>query len=238
MPLEDIRQGYFKASGTVLRRVDNPEGERRVHLFLRGLGPVWAAAPGAGRGRSRFGGATEPLVWGVFSLYKGPRRLYLRDVEVREDFWNLRKSRDSLQRALEWSGAIARSGMEAHACDPLVRLFYWSLRNLEEGAEGEIAEWRFLWKWLHFFGIAPSLDCCVGCGGALDRAFWTDDALLCGRCAGEGKASPLPSGLLPRLYQAVMLSRVPFIEWSRSMTKNGDWPACNARLRSLLIKSF
>ncbi len=238
MPLEDIRQGYLKASGAVLRRVDSPEGERRVHLLLKGLGPVWAGAPGAARGKGRFGGATEPLVWGVFSLYKGPRRLYLRDVEVREDFWNLRKVPQALRRAVAWSRLISRNSLEAHSCDALVALFFWSLRNLEVGADDEVAEWRFLWKWLRSLGIAPRLDRCVGCGKVLARAIWTDDALLCRECVGQMTGRSVEGALLRQLNQAVMLSRDPFIEWSRHLTKVGDWAWCNSRLRSLLINSL
>lgn len=238
MPLEELRQGYLKASGTVLRRIDSPEGERRLNLLLKGIGPVWATAPGAARGRGRFGGATEPLVWGAFSLYKGPRRLYLREVEVKEDFWNLRKSRGSLQRAMEWSRWISRNTMEGHSCDSLIGLFFWSLRNLEQGAEGDVAEWRFFWKWLRLFGVAPELDRCAGCGQALEGAIWTEDALLCPRCITQGSGLRVDPALLRQLYSAVMLSRNRFIEWSQQLAKTGDWLSCNQRLRSLLIKSL
>ncbi|PKL01970.1 MAG: hypothetical protein CVV55_06840, partial [Synergistetes bacterium HGW-Synergistetes-2] len=56
-----IPQGLVRLSGVVLRRDVSAEGNVSLYLFLKETGPVWVSAPGASRGRVRFGGAIEPL---------------------------------------------------------------------------------------------------------------------------------------------------------------------------------
>jgi len=128
------RQGLLKERGVVLRRVDTPEGNRRVYLFLAHQGPLWASAPGAARGKVRFGGSTEPMVWGIMHLYRGPNRYYLRDVDVRKDFWSLRARPGAMRRAVEWIRTVSLALLPMHPCDELLPILYWSLCSLEDEA--------------------------------------------------------------------------------------------------------
>lgn len=235
---ENLRQGHFRASGVVLRRCDTAEGERLLYLGLKGLGPLWVVAPGAARGKGRFGGATEPLVWAVFTLYKASRNLYLKEVDVRYDFWTLRSRSESLARAAQWGRLVADCLLMGHPDDALLGLFFWALQGLEKGADGAVAEWRFLWRWLHDRGVAPDLDRCGRCGTPLDGAFWGDEHLLCPACRGSSGPPLLTGPLLQALRAAVMLSRDSFIPWSTTVREGADWPAFNERLRSLLRESL
>ncbi|QTX31271.1 DNA repair protein RecO C-terminal domain-containing protein [Aminithiophilus ramosus] len=230
-----LRQGHFRASGVVLRRCDTAEGERLLYLGLKGHGPLWVVAPGAARGRGRFGGATEPLVWSVFTLYKASRNLYLKEAEVKSDLWGLRRRPEPLARALRWGKLIGDIFLPGHPDDALLGLFFWSLWELERGADGEVAEWRFLWRWLRDRGGAPDLERCGRCGRALDEAHWQGESLLCGDCGGGGTA--LPSLLLRALRAAVMLSRDSFVPWSQAVGHPVEWTPLNERLLSLLRES-
>ncbi|NLB82771.1 MAG: DNA repair protein RecO [Synergistaceae bacterium] len=187
-----LPQGTVNLSGVVLRRIAAREGDLSLYLFLRSVGPVWVSAPGAARGRVRFGGASEPLVWGNFNLYKGPRRLYLKSVDVKEDFWLLRKQPIVLRRLLEWDRLLCRYLLPGHPSDEILALFYWSSLLLASGLPPPVGEWRFLWRWLHCEGLAPSLRECAACGDPLEDSRWTEGGLLCSKCG-----RTFPGGMLP-----------------------------------------
>lgn len=180
---EFVPQGLVRRSGVVLRRNSSPEGDISLYLLLKSIGPVWASAPGASRGRVRFGGSIEPLVWGNFNLYKGTRRFYLKSVDVKEDFWTLRAVPRKLRALLEWDRLLSIHLVPGHPCDEMIALFYWSCILLKEDVDPEVTEWRFLRKWLKSWGLAPSLEYCVSCGVHLGDAYWNATGLSCPRCA-------------------------------------------------------
>ncbi|NCC56853.1 MAG: DNA repair protein RecO [Synergistales bacterium] len=199
---ENTPQGFVSQSGVVLRRNADPEGNVSLYLLLRSLGPVWVSVPGASRGRVRFGGSVEPLVWGNFSLYKGTRRFYLKSVDVKEDFWSLRASAGKIRTLLEWDRLLCLHLVPGHPCDEILGPFYWSSVLLKEGVLPEAAEWRFLRKWLGNWGLAPSLGSCASCGTALGDAYWTAEGLSCSRCTRESSGAFLPSARREMLHLA------------------------------------
>ena len=194
-----LPQGTVSLSGVVLRRTAAREGDLSLYLFLRSAGPVWVSAPGAARGRVRFGGAVEPLVWGNFNLYKGTRRLYLKSVDVKEDFWLLRKEPLVLRRLLQWDSLLCRHLLPGHPSDEVLALFYWTSLLLASGVPPGVGEWRFLWRWLNSEGLAPSLTECPACGGPLRDCRWTEGGLLCSEC-GRGSSG----GVLPEEGRALL----------------------------------
>ena len=139
-----IPQGFLRQTGVVLRRDVSAEGNVSLYLLLKGTGPVWASAPGAGKGRIRFGGGVEPLTWGIFNLYKGARKFYLKSVEVKEDFWALRSSAEGLRTLLEWDGLLCRHLAPGLPCDDVAAHFYWCSVLVRDGADPGAAGWRFL----------------------------------------------------------------------------------------------
>jgi len=152
-----ISQGYHSVVGTVLRRKISADGDMVLDLFLKGLGRLPVYARGGGRGSVRFGGATEPLVWGDFEIYKSGKggRLILRSVEVKYDALKLRNSKDVILTALNWIKMLLMYLDEGRADDKVLSCFYWGLKLLEEGVPVEIADWRFIWRWLNIWGLAP-----------------------------------------------------------------------------------
>lgn len=181
-------QGIIRRRGVVLRRNDSAEGNRSVYVILEDEGPVWLLAPGAARGKIRFGGATDPFVWGNFHVYRGPNRWYLRDVDVRKDFLSLRSSPGKIRQAVGWAGSLIRHTLPGHPCNDLLPVFFWSLSLLEVPAVREdLSGWRFYWRWLRSWGLAPELDKCHSCGALLSGALFSGEALLCEKC---GKNKP------------------------------------------------
>ena len=196
------QQGLLKASGVVLARSQMGEGGLWLTLFLKGQGLLRASAPGAERGRVRFGGGTEPFVWGAFHLHRGRGGgLYLSGVDVADDMLPLRRRPEALLVAVGWSKLLTRRLMPGHPDDGLLANLYWNMRLLcVPHVPPEAAEWRFLWRWLAEWGLAPDMGRCLRCGRGLilpdappdQRAAWTGEGLVCSACDADAQGA-LPS---------------------------------------------
>ena len=177
-------QRFITRSGVVLKRGSYMEGDLALLLFLKTSGMTWCYIPGAAKGSVRFGGAMEPLVWGRYQLYQTKRRVYVREVEVTDDFWQLRKRPKAVFMAARWIRLLAQNLIPGYPYDPLLALFYWAMKALEKGVEPEIVSARFLWRWLLDWGIAPDFNMCSSCGKPLNgRGAWCDGGFYCEECA-------------------------------------------------------
>lgn len=150
--------GLHSASGVVLKRSISAEGDLVADLFLKEFGRTSAVAKGAGRGSVRFGGATEPLIWGTFNLYKGKGRFIINSIDIKHDCLRLRSSEARLISAIKWVKLLIKYVEERRPDDKVLSCFYWSLILLEEGVPVQAAEFRFIWRWLNIWGIAPELN--------------------------------------------------------------------------------
>lgn len=181
------RQGLSKKTGVVLRRNIDPEGNIRLLCLFRGEGATWLYLPGAARGKVRFGGTIEPLVWGEFNLYRGNKKIFLKEVTVKRDFWPLRKNRQTLKTAIDWCMTLNSFMISDLPMDEVLPVFYWSLDLLEKGGDPDALSLRFFWKLLNAWGVAPSLSVCSICGAGIKSGRWKDGAFLCPGCsAGRG----------------------------------------------------
>jgi DNA repair protein RecO (recombination protein O) len=156
---------FHSASGVVLSRRIVGEGDLFLTLFLKGMGMIVASARGAATGKVRFGGGTEPLVWGTFTLYQGKGsegRKYLKSVDVADDMLKLRSSAHALFTAVHWAKLLMRHLLEGHPSDDLLANLYWNMKLLNDGEIPlDVVKWRFLWRWLKSWGLAPELAECV-----------------------------------------------------------------------------
>ena len=203
------RQGLMAAPGVVLARARVGEGGLWMTLFLKGQGLLRASAPGAESGRVRFGGGTEPFVWGTFQLHRGRAGgLCLSGVDIVDDMYPLRKRPEALRTAVRWARLVKRFLIFEHPADELLANLYWNMRLLSvPHVPPAAAEWRFLWRWLEEWGLAPDLRHCARCGREIGfsrsrretalnrsrrgpdtaRAAWTGEGLLCAACAPEAQ---------------------------------------------------
>jgi len=153
--------GFESASGVVLNRRVTGEGDLNLTLFLKGLGIAYASAKGAAGGRVRFGGATEPLVWSSFALYR-PKddggKLYLRSVDVADGMLPIRSRPEALFAAVRWFKLLKRHLMAGYADNGLLANLYWNMKLLCGDWPVEAVEWRFMWRWLKAWGLAPDIS--------------------------------------------------------------------------------
>jgi DNA repair protein RecO (recombination protein O) len=147
----------------VLSRRIAGEGDLLLTLFLKGTGTVFVSARGGGAGKVRFGGGTEPLMWGTFSIYEGREgRRHLKSADTADDMLKLRASSEALFAAIRWAKLLMRRLPPEHPSDELLANFYWSMKLMDGGFPAAAAEWRFLWRWLRDWGLAPDLSAFSG----------------------------------------------------------------------------
>ena len=191
---EETGNRFIKRTGVVLRRGDRMEGDVSVTLFLKSSGTVSVYVPGASKGSHRFGGTLEPFVWGHWQLYRSRNRTYLRETEVTDDLWKMRKNPRAVFRAVAMANMLSRSLIPGYPYDALLANFYWALKALENNAPPVAVYARFLWRWLLDWGIAPDLGHCAKCGEPLSLAAWRDGAFMCPRCAGFSEDAAVDAG--------------------------------------------
>jgi DNA repair protein RecO (recombination protein O) len=210
---DKLPQGYYSHAGTVLLRKDSSATGQSILLFLRDAGPRWVSAPGARGRKARFGGATEPLVWGEFSLYQSPQRLYLKSAEIKEDFLNIRQNPRRVTAAIRLYKRVARTLMEGAESNKTLTSLWSSMVLINGGCPPEAVEFRFSWRLLRSCGFAPSLRECARCSSVLDGPFkWGEDGLLCNECA----SGPLEdSRILYAMQRAALLPHEKFSLWSK-----------------------
>lgn len=146
-------------SGVVLARSRSGESSIKLTLFLKNQGIIYSLATGAVGGRTRFGGGTEPFVWGVFNFRQGKHNgLYLNNVDIVDDMIKLRRRPRALFMAIKWGRLITRHLVPANPDDSLLANLYWNMRLLcIDNIPVEVADWRFIWRWLMLWGIAPDI---------------------------------------------------------------------------------
>ncbi|MCR4817767.1 MAG: DNA repair protein RecO [Fretibacterium sp.] len=239
------RQGLMAASGVVLARTRMGESGLWLTLFLKGEGLLRASAPGAESGHVRFGGGTEPFVWGTFQLHKGRAGgICLSGVDIADDMLPLRKRPRALYMAVRWARLIKRFLPSDYPADTLLANLYWNMRLLSApSVPPAAAEWRFLWRWLEDWGLAPDLNRCARCGrvpDVPDRVMWTEDGLLCADC-GQNTQGSRPSftgkelGLLLRTAARDGESVARAFEKDESLKKNEALFALAARCAEGLL---
>ncbi len=230
------KQGFYSASGTVIQRRISPKGDMYLNLYLKGLGLLWATAPGSAKGKVRFGGGTEPLVWGKFNIYKGKDRFFLKSVEVHDDMWAIRKDRNALRLAARMVKHIKQNLPLDQPDDKLLAILYWNLWLITRGCVSEAVEWRFLWKWLTLWGLAPSLLYCTGCGRRLQKGYWCNDGIYCSDCNISQDCFVIEPEILHILLKTAKVSRSDFISLYSDLEINkcNIWLKATGKLLTIL----
>ncbi len=153
--METLDQGNRCVSGMILKRSVTAEGDGSILLFSREHGMFWVSAPGCMRGKVRFGGSIEPLVFGYFQIYTSTARTFLKSIDVKEDFWEIRKTPSALRKAFGWLFLVSELLPMLTPEGELLKNLFWSLRLLEKGCHPDLAEHRFLRRWCRIWGVDP-----------------------------------------------------------------------------------
>ncbi|MBN1333310.1 MAG: DNA repair protein RecO C-terminal domain-containing protein [Synergistales bacterium] len=233
-----FKQGFYSGSGIITKRVISHKGDIFLNLFLKGHGIIWVIAPGSAKGKVRFGGSLEPSTWGIFTLYKGATNFYLKAVEVKADSWALRHRPGALRTYFSILKLINSNLPQGHPDDEVLAHLFWTRDLLIRDCPREVVEWRFLWRWLKSWGLAPEVDICQSCGCGVSQGYISSEGFLCSSClSGEGKNS-IPPINLHVLKKAAMLSRGSFQEFCMELndTQIAGFRGATIMLRDILCK--
>ena len=231
---ELLKQGYYNASGTVLKRKDGVKSEQYLQLFLKGHGIIQVSAPTGAK--SRFAGACEPMTWGNYELYKSPSRFYVKSAEVKEDFLSIRGNPKKLATAVKLYRLISKTLYREHENDKVLTLLWSSMLLLAEGISPEAVKFRFTWRLLKYLGIAPSLTNCVRCSAVLDKASPSHDGFLCQKCAAAD--CRISTEQLSSLQAAAMLPQDKFTVRAEKETAAGRFNGSNFEKFSEYLETF
>ncbi|MBR0233586.1 MAG: hypothetical protein IJQ47_06025 [Synergistaceae bacterium] len=144
---------FLMTKGVILYREISGESNLWVKLFLHEIGIVNVTA-------RKPTGDTEPLIWGRFSLKKKQKgkNYFIDDTEIVDDMFNIRKKKDTIATAFNWTKLLIKYLAPEQPDDELIVIFYWNMKLLCENiVPPEASNWRFLWQWLKIWGIAPDL---------------------------------------------------------------------------------
>ena len=148
-----LEGNFLKVTGVIFHREISGEKNLWLKLFLKDYGIVNVTA-------RRADGSTEPFIWGKFELRKKSKSVnyYVDSIEIADDVLKIRKSRASVLTVLKWTKLISKFLTQNQADNDLLANLYWSMKLLEEPrVPCEIANWKFLWRWLESWGLAPNL---------------------------------------------------------------------------------
>lgn len=187
------------------------EADRIVVFYTRRYGKVRAAAAGARRIRSRFGGSLELCTHGRLVYFERANSdLHrLSEFALREPFHALRSSLELLTAASEVAELAGIAGVEGEGSEELFTLVVGTLRGLDGGMESSMLLRAFEIRLLKTLGYLPELNRCVRCRGGLPdgvQSFGLNEGgLLCPGCRVEAmettSLSPAPLGFLRMALQ-------------------------------------
>jgi DNA repair protein RecO (recombination protein O) len=172
----------------VLRTYRLGEADKIVSLLTRQFGRLRAAATGAQRTKSRFGGALEPLSYIRVWLFERETRdlLRLNSAELLESFFDMQKDY-RVQSAAQYIVEVAERVLpEREVNERAFRLLLAVLRALKRWGEINRPLLYFDYWILRLGGVLPDLESCVACGRGLktEGGYYGPGAegLLCGVC--------------------------------------------------------
>lgn len=148
-----LEGSFLKTSGVILYRDRSGEKNLWMKLFLKEFGIVNVTT-------RLFGGDTEPFIWGNFYLRKKRYSMnyYVEDIEVTDDMYYIRDRRDSIVASIKLAEMVSKFLTREQPDDDLLANLYWSMKLLEDKRVPiEATIWKFLWRWLENWGLAPEL---------------------------------------------------------------------------------
>ncbi|MEG1502228.1 MAG: DNA repair protein RecO [Synergistaceae bacterium] len=209
---DNLDQGDYTLTGTILKRKDSIKSTQSLLIFLKDIGPRWISAPSS-TGKNKSSSITEPLIWGNFNIYQSPSKLFLKSIDIKQDFLTIRSDIKKLKTAIELYKITINNVYLNHESNDMLKILWNAMLQINESAKPEYIKFRFIWKLLKIIGRAPSLLCCSKCGSPITSSTlsWDEDGLICSRCTNTTK---LTLEEMRNMQFAVYLSHEKFIQWS------------------------
>ena len=187
-----------EVKGLVIRTTDYHESDRIVNIFTEEMGVVSAVARGARSLKSRKLAATMQFCYGRYVLYKRGEYYTVKEAELIESFFGIRKTIEGLALA-SYITEILSDVTIAEAETELLRLSLNSLYAISENkCELEKIKSAFEIRAASIIGFMPDVLACSVCGEKLGNFYFgvMAGSLRCFKCAKEASMTmPEPENL-------------------------------------------
>ena len=177
-----------KVQGIVVSEAVMGDKDKRLILLTRELGKLTVLAKGALSPKSPWRSAAQLFCCGSYLLTKGRTFYYIKEVELKESFYELRRDLDCLSWAGLMAEAAAKISLDGEENRQLLNLLLRGLMLLRrpENDPAFIAS-VFIWRLLSDSGYRPELGRCRRCGRPDDgREDWgflrAEGGLVCPEC--------------------------------------------------------
>lgn len=170
--------------GLVIRTVDIKETDRLITIFTEEQGAVTALAKGARSLKSRKMSATMQFCYGSYVLYGQGDKLFVKEAELIESFFDIRKNIENLALA-NYICEILNDVIVAEADNELLRL---SLNSLYSIANNKYSATKikavFEIRAASIIGFMPDVISCHSCNEKLGDFFFDimGGIITCRRC--------------------------------------------------------
>lgn len=196
--------------GVVISASPVGEYDKRIVLLTRERGKISAFARGARRPNSPFMAASNPFVFGTFTLYEGRSSYSLNQVSVSRQFVDLAAMQPGIYYGyyfLELADYFGREGTDEREMMNL--LFVSAKALLNPRVDDRLTRCVFELRTMAEQGLCPELARCVCCGKALsdgEQPYFSQEqhGLLCGMCVSEAEdaVSLSPAAVYAMRYMA------------------------------------
>jgi len=160
----------IKVRGIVLREYEAGESDKRLLIFCKEHGRLFAYARGARKPTSKFMAASQPFTYADFILVQGRGFYSLAHADIIENFYTLREDYDRLMAAHTVAEVLEKTLWDDIESDDLLKL---SLRTFLVLSKGRVEPLQalsvFLFRFFDVFGLRPQTDGCVLCDTQLSE---------------------------------------------------------------------
>lgn len=187
----------FTVDGIVIRTSVTGEADRIIWVLTRNRGILRAFAKGARGTKSRLHGGTSLFAYCDFSFSEKNNVYHINETEIKEVFFDLRKSMETLALAQYFCEVVSKTIPENCDEEIYLRLLLNSLHFLCKSEKHELLiKSVFELRLISAAGYMPSLIGCSNCGEYITENMYFDCAsgeLFCSEC-GKGLMIPNVSG--------------------------------------------
>jgi DNA repair protein RecO (recombination protein O) len=176
----------FDARAIVIHEISAGESDKRITLLAKEKGKISVYGRGAKRASSKILSVSQLFSYADYVLYDGGNFASITSGSLIDSFYELRNDYDKLcvgNYILELVNKVVPLSVPV---DDVMYLVLCSLTALKKNAAvpPKLICASFELKFMQLGGYSPVIetDCC-NCEGAIDKAYFYEDGLICENCA-------------------------------------------------------